>query len=121
MKKNSGYYATVEIADHAVRCLQEHQQNHSDAPFFHYLAFTAPHFPLHALPEDIAKYADTYKQDWEAVRRTRWQKQKQMGLLNVNLSAVERDAWSSVSFSGTPSDSWCRRSESSGAMEHTDR
>jgi arylsulfatase len=90
VKKNSGYYATVEIADHAVRCLQEHQQNHSDAPFFHYLAFTAPHFPLHALPEDIAKYADTYKQDWEAVRRTRWQKQKQMGLLNVNLSAVER-------------------------------
>ncbi|MCP4507728.1 MAG: sulfatase-like hydrolase/transferase, partial [Fuerstiella sp.] len=90
VKKNSGYYATVEIADHAVRCLQEHQQNHSDAPFFHYLAFTAPHFPLHALPEDIAKYADTYKQDWEAVRRTRWRKQKQMRLLNVNLSAVER-------------------------------
>ncbi|MCP4783657.1 MAG: arylsulfatase [Fuerstiella sp.] len=90
VEKNSGYYATVKIADHAIRCLQDHQQNHSDAPFFHYLAFTAPHFPLHALPEDIAKYANTYKQDWEAVRKARWQKQRQLGLLNANLSAVER-------------------------------
>ena len=90
VEKNSGYYATVEIADHAIRCLQEHQTNHSDAPFFHYLAFTAPHFPLHALPEDIAKYTNRYRQDWEAVRNARWQKQKQLGLLSDDLSAVER-------------------------------
>ncbi len=90
VEKDSGYYATVEIADHAIRCLQDHQQNHSDGPFFHYLAFTAPHFPLHALPEDIAKYARKYQQDWEAVRTARWQKQKHLGLLSADLSAVER-------------------------------
>ncbi|MDG1897326.1 MAG: arylsulfatase [Fuerstiella sp.] len=90
VEKDSGYYATVKIADHAIRCLQDHQANHSDAPFFHYLAFTAPHFPLHALPEDIAKYATKYRQDWEAVRNARWQKQKQLGLLSDDLSAVER-------------------------------
>ena len=90
VKKNSGYYATIEIADHAIRCLRDHQANHSDSPFFHYLAFTAPHFPLHALPEDIAKYATRYRQDWEAVRKARWEKQKQLGLLSDDLSAVER-------------------------------
>src|SRR4051812_7900719 len=48
----SGYYATTAIADHAIRCLKEHSEQHADKPFFQYLAFTSPHFPLHALPED---------------------------------------------------------------------
>jgi len=90
--KNSGnYYGTTAIADHAVRCLNDHQQNHADRPFFHYLAFTAPHFPLQALPEDIAKYKDKYRRDWAEVRAERFAKQKSMGLLDGELSAVERD------------------------------
>ena len=56
VKKDAGYYATDAIADHAVKCLKEHAEKHFGKPFFHYLAFTAPHFPLHALPEDIARY-----------------------------------------------------------------
>jgi hypothetical protein len=56
VEPGSGYYATTAIADHAIRCLKEHRERYGDRPFFHYLAFTAPHFPLHALPEDIAKY-----------------------------------------------------------------
>ena len=59
-KVNQDYYSTTATADHAIEFLQEHQQNHADQPFFQYLAFIAPHFPLHAKPEDIAKYRDRY-------------------------------------------------------------
>ena len=60
VEPDSGYYATVAIADHAVRCLREHAEQHAARPFFSYLAFTCPHFPLQALPEDIARYRDHY-------------------------------------------------------------
>jgi arylsulfatase len=91
VEPNSGYYATTAIADHAVKCLQEHAAKYPDRPFFHYLAFTAPHFPLQALPDDIAKYRDRYRPGWDAVRQERWQRMKKMGLINCELSALERD------------------------------
>ena len=95
VKKNSGFYATTALADHAVEVLQDHAEQHSDKPFFQYLAFAAPHFPLHALPEDIAVYKDTYTEGWDSIRAKRWQRIRQMGLLNneavSELSRVERD------------------------------
>ncbi len=72
----SGYYATITTADHAVDCLKDHAAHHADKPFFQYIAFIAPHFPLHALPEDIAKYRDRYLAGWEAMREARYAKQK---------------------------------------------
>jgi len=91
VEKDSGYYGTTAIADHAIECLKEHAAKHEDKPFFHYLAFTAPHFPLHALPEDIEKYKNTYRRDWEKVRAERWARMNKMGLLKGELSDVERD------------------------------
>lgn len=87
--RGSGYYGTVAIADHAVKCLKEHAENHSEKPFFHYLAFTAPHFPLHALPQDIAKYRKRYARGWEAFRQERFERQAKSGLLSTRLSDVE--------------------------------
>ena len=46
-----GYYASIAIADHAVDCLKDHAANYADRPFFHFVAFIAPHFPLHAINE----------------------------------------------------------------------
>lgn len=86
-----GYYSTIANADHAIDCLKDHAANHADKPFFHYIAFIAPHFPLHALPEDIAKYRDKYLAGWEAMRETRFRRQKAMGLVDTTLSALERD------------------------------
>lgn len=91
VEKDSGYYGTTAIGEHAVEVLKEHQEKHADRPFFHYLAFTAPHFPLHALPEDIAKYRDRYQRDWAEVRKERFERQVKMGLHRQKLSAVERD------------------------------
>ena len=85
----SGYYATVATADHAIDCLREHAEEHADRPFFQYIAFIAPHFPLHALPRDIARYRDKYLDGWDAMRRRRFVRQKEMGLLNTTLSRLE--------------------------------
>jgi arylsulfatase len=84
-----GYYATIATADHAIDCLKDHASNHKEKPFFHYVAFIAPHFPLHALPEDIAKYRDKYLAGWEALRIARHARQRELGLTNTTLSAVE--------------------------------
>ena len=86
-----GYYASIAVADHAIGCLKDHAANHKDKPFFHYIAFIAPHFPLHALPQDIAKYRDKYLAGWEAMRDARFSRQKAMGITNTTLSALERE------------------------------
>jgi len=91
VEKDSGYYGTVALADHAVEVLKEHAANHAEAPFFHYLAFAAPHFPLHALPEDIALYQNTYNEGWEVVRARRWERMRKLGLLDGELSRPEGD------------------------------
>lgn len=95
VKKGTGFYATTALADHAIEVLTEHAEHHADAPFLQYLAFAAPHFPLHALPEDIAIYKDKYRIGWESIRQQRWQRMQEMALLNSNSvtepSAVERD------------------------------
>jgi len=88
-KVNKNYYSTTATADHAIEFLQEHQQNHNDQPFFQYLAFIAPHFPLHAKPEDIAKYRDRYLSGWDKLREERFAKQKKIGLHKTSLSALE--------------------------------
>jgi arylsulfatase A-like enzyme len=95
VKRGTDFYATTALADHAIEVLTEHTEQHADAPFFHYLAFAAPHFPLHALPEDIAVYKDTYTEGWDSIRLKRWQRMRKMELLEAadakELSRVERD------------------------------
>ena len=86
-----GYYATTAIADHAVKCLKDHAANYSDRPFFHYLCFTSPHFPLQAPAEDIARYRGKYYGGWEAMRTARWDRLKALGLINCPLSDLERN------------------------------
>lgn len=87
----TGYYATTAIADHAIDCLREHAAEHADQPFFHYVAFIAPHFPLHALPEDIERYRDAYLGGWDRMRAERHRRQREMGIVNTELSALEPD------------------------------
>lgn len=84
------YYVTVATADHAVKSLREHAAQFAGRPFFHYLAFTAPHFPLHAPAEDIARYRDTYTPGWDAIAAARYERQRQMGLVTHARPAMER-------------------------------
>ncbi len=86
---NSGYYSTVFIADEAIKFLKEHAEKFPQQPFFQYLAFTAPHFPLQALPEDIAPYTNRYQIGWDEIRQERFARMKQLGIVDCELSSLE--------------------------------
>jgi arylsulfatase len=73
-----GYYVTDDFTDKAVEYVDRYSRK--DKPFFLYLAYTAPHWPLHAMPEDIAKYEDTYKGGWDAIREERYRRMKELGI-----------------------------------------
>jgi arylsulfatase len=89
--RGSNYYTTVALADFLIDCLKEHAAQHADQPFFAYLAFTVPHFPLQALPEDIARYRDRYTEGWDVIRQQRYERQRRSGLVNCALSPREPD------------------------------
>lgn len=94
----SGYYSSTAIADHAIKYLKEHAQNHGDKPFFAYVAFTAPHFPLQAPAADIAKYRKKYIAGWDAMCEQRWVRQQKLGLVSTKLSVIERDLFPPYAF-----------------------
>lgn len=93
------FYVTTAIGDHAVACLAEHAQKHADAPFFQYVAFTAPHFPLQAPAELIAKYRERYQAGWDDVRAARITRVRALGLVATKPADIDRDEgppWSAV-------------------------
>ncbi len=85
------FYSTTAIGDHAVKCLADHARDHTGKPFFSYVAFTAPHFPLHAPQDVIAKYRDRYRAGWDKVRAERAKRLAAEGIVTTALSEVERE------------------------------
>jgi arylsulfatase len=90
-----GYYASTAIADNAIRQLREHARDHGAAPFFEYVAFTEPHFPLQAPAGDIDLYRTRYVKGWDALRQERWGRMTGMGLINCALSRLDPGIWPS--------------------------
>jgi arylsulfatase len=91
VEPKAGYYTSTAIADHAIKCLKDHAEKYADKSFFEYLAFTAPHFPLQAPPEDVARYRKKYLDGWDAMRDGRWQRLKELKIGGTSLAAIERD------------------------------
>ncbi|HIK93576.1 MAG TPA: arylsulfatase [Planctomycetes bacterium] len=91
------YYYTDAISDHAVRFITEHDKQQADKPFFMYVAYTAAHWPMHALPEDIAKYRGFYDEGYGAIRQARLQRMKELGVVpsDIELSPQAED-WNEV-------------------------
>jgi arylsulfatase len=85
------YYASTAIADHAIECLREHQAQHPTAPFFSYIAFTVPHFPLHAPQADIDKYRKRYVEGWDVAQAARGRKLQELGIVRHAPPAMERE------------------------------
>src|SRR5262245_13540835 len=75
-------YHTAALADHAVRFVAEHAKGHAGKPFFLYVAFTAAHWPMHALPEDIARYKGKYDGGYEPTRKARFDRAAKLGLID---------------------------------------
>jgi len=76
------FYMTDAISDYAVKCIDDFARD--DEPFFLHVCYTAPHYPLHAKPDDIAKYKGKYRQGWHQLRKERYQRQLKMGLVDPN-------------------------------------
>ncbi len=79
---NGEFYYTDAIADHASKFIHDHHQATNDEPFFLYVAFTAAHWPMHALEKDIAKYQGRYDAGYEAIRKERYQRMISLGLID---------------------------------------
>lgn len=85
---DEGYYAMQVITDYAINFVESHYNsyNNSCKPFFLYLTYTAPHFPLHGIDEDIKLFSQTYNQAWNSIQVKRWQNLKDMKIVNCELS-----------------------------------
>jgi len=80
-----GFYEATEVASRALGFLSEHREKTPGQPFFLYLAFIEPHFPLQAPEVDIAKYRERYKAGWDKIREERYARISAMGLVNSPL------------------------------------
>ncbi|HSU68237.1 MAG TPA: arylsulfatase, partial [Tepidisphaeraceae bacterium] len=86
VQPDSGYFSATAIADHAIKYLKEHAEEHHEQPFFLYVAFISPHFPIQAPAEDIAKYKGRYDAGWDEMRVERWKRMKELGIIDCDLS-----------------------------------
>jgi arylsulfatase A-like enzyme len=96
---DSGFYITDAFTEYAIKFLDE--QHSKKGPFFLYLAFTAPHWPLHALPEDIARYRGKYIIGWDSLRVQRYSKMIKSGIIDPAWALSPRHdpevpAWSTL-------------------------
>ena len=87
--ESDDFHLTDAIADHAVSQIEGASSNAS--PFFQYIAFTAPHWPLHAWEDDIAKYEGRYMRGWDEVRGSRHEQQKGLGIVDEKWPISKRD------------------------------
>ncbi|MDP7578563.1 MAG: arylsulfatase [SAR202 cluster bacterium] len=97
------FYLTDAISDKAVEMIEE--ANGLDRPFFLYTAYTAPHWPLHALEEDIARYEGIYRGGWDQLRTSRHEQLKGLGLLDSKWPISTRDV-DSVPWTDAPNKEW---------------
>ena len=106
IRTDSSTYLTQEITNFALSSLEK--QRNQQKPFFLYVAYNAPHWPIQALPEDIAKYKGKYLEGWDKLRASRFKKLKEQGIIDKNwdlsnrfekvpdwekLSVEEKDKW----------------------------
>jgi arylsulfatase len=85
------FYYTNAISDNAVKFVAEHKSRSGDKPFFLYVPYTAPHWPMHALPKDIAKYKGRYDGGWDKLRAERHERIIRMGLVRKQWKLTPRD------------------------------
>ena len=91
------YYYTDAISDHASKFIREHHSQSPDRPLFLYVAYTAAHWPMHALPEDIQKYSGFYDAGYAALRESRLKRMKELGVVapDAEMSPQAED-WNDV-------------------------
>ncbi len=99
------FYYTDAISAHAAQFVRDHARDHGDKPFFMYVAFTAAHWPMHARERDIQKYDGVYDRGWDAIRAARYERAKELGLIDPAWAMTPRDA-DSPAWEDAPDKEW---------------
>ncbi|MBA2114520.1 arylsulfatase [Bremerella alba] len=115
--ESKDFYTTDAFTDHAIEYLETYKDEQQ--PFLLYVAYTAPHYPLHASEEDIAKYRGRYgEMGWDKLREQRFAQQQKLGVLPEHASLSPRDpvlpAWDDIAEKDR--DSWDLRMATYAAM-----
>lgn len=110
-----GFYTTDAFTDHAIRCVKKFTGEKK--PFFLHVTYTAPHYPLHAFPEDIEKYDGWYDGGWEVLRRMRHARVIELGLMDPKWRIPETDPAIKTTWKDSEHKEWnARRMETYAAM-----
>ena len=110
------YFLTDVITEESIRQLRDHATSRADQPFFQYVAYTAPHWPLHAHEEDIAKYKGRFDAGWDVLREERLKRMIELGIIDEQWTLSERNSVIK-SWSDTEHKDWeVRRMEVYAAM-----
>jgi arylsulfatase len=95
--KPETYYYTDAISDNAVTFLKDHTSESPEKPFFLYVAYTAAHWPMHALPKDIARYKGKYDSGFSPARDQRLKRLREIGLVDSSTElSPQSDDWEKV-------------------------
>ena len=94
---DNDWYTTDVFTDNAIQFLNEESKD-SDQPFFLYVAHNAPHFPIEAPDEDVAKYKGKYLEGWDELRQEKFERMKKMGVIPSHsvLSPTENTLWNDL-------------------------
>jgi arylsulfatase len=90
-EQDDAFFYTDAINNEAVRQIRSHHEDYPDAPFFQYVAHTAPHWPLHAHEQDIAKYKGRFDDGWDKLREARLARLVEMGIIHPDWKLTGRD------------------------------
>lgn len=95
--KPKTYYYTDAISDQMSRFILEHHDKSPDQPFLGYVTYTAAHWPMHALPEDIAKYSGRFDAGYAAIRKARLERMKALGVVSPEtVLSPQAEDWDKV-------------------------
>ena len=85
------YFFTDAVSDEAATYIRNHTEKTPERPFFTYVAYTAPHWPLHAHEEDIARYNGRFAAGWDELREERLSRMREMKILDETWQLTARD------------------------------
>lgn len=91
-RDRENFYYSDRLSEEAAAFITGHEETEDSRPFFLYVAFTAPHWPLHAPADDIAACAGRYDDGWDAMRAARYERMKSMGIIDPAWQLTERDS-----------------------------
>ena len=89
--RDPSYYLTDAISEKSVEFIHDHVKQRKDSPFFLYVAYTAPHWPLHAKPNEIERYKSRFSEGWDSLREQRMERMIEKGIIDAEWRLSPRD------------------------------